>query len=344
MLQRKALKQFQAWHDAPSHTALLVTGARQVGKTYLIREFANQHYESFAEFNFIQNPNAARIFNPPSDAATMLMRMELASGQRFIPGKTLIFLDEIQACKEAATAIKFLVDDGRYDFAMSGSLLGVELEDVRSVPVGYQSEVMMFPLDFEEFCWSQNVDAKIFDMLKECYEKKQPVDEFIHEHLMSLFRKYLIIGGMPAAVSSFAQSNSLIDVRQVQEDIKQGYRRDISQYARKENRLHIRSITISFQANSTIPTSVSRSQKSKKTRDSKPWPTILTGLPLRTSPFPHTTWTSLANRWKCRKNAICSNCFTPMLVCSLAHISTRPLLIFLPAMTKLIMEQSTKMW
>lgn len=91
MLQRKALKQFQAWHDAPSHTALLVTGARQVGKTYLIREFADQHYESFAEFNFIQNPDAARIFNPPSDAATMLMRMELASGQRFIPGKTLIF-------------------------------------------------------------------------------------------------------------------------------------------------------------------------------------------------------------------------------------------------------------
>ena len=82
----------------------------------------------------------------------MLMRMELASGQRFIPGKTADFLDEIQACKEAATAVKFLVDDGRYDFAMSGSLLGVELEDVRSVPVGYQSEVMMFPLDFEEFC------------------------------------------------------------------------------------------------------------------------------------------------------------------------------------------------
>ena len=242
MLQRKALKQFQAWHDAPSHTALLVTGARQVGKTYLIREFADQHYESFAEFNFIQNPDAARIFNPPSDAATMLMRMELASGQRFIPGKTLIFLDEIQACKEAATAVKFLVDDGRYDFAMSGSLLGVELEDVRSVPVGYQSEVMMFPLDFEEFCWSQNVDGKIFGMLKECYEKKQPVDDFIHEHLMSLFRKYLIIGGMPAAVASFAQNNSLIDVRQAQEDIKQGYRRDISQYARKEDRLHIRSI------------------------------------------------------------------------------------------------------
>ncbi len=187
MLQRKALKQFQAWHDAPSHTALLVTGARQVGKTYLIREFANQHYESFAEFNFIQNPDAARIFNPPSDAATMLMRMELASGQRFIPGKTLIFLDEIQACKEAATAVKFLVDDGRYDFAMSGSLPGVELEDVRSVPVGYQSEVMMFPLDFEEFCWSQNVDGKIFDMLKECYEKKQPVDDFIHENRGLLF-------------------------------------------------------------------------------------------------------------------------------------------------------------
>lgn len=344
MLQRKALKQFQAWHDAPSHTALLVTGARQVGKTYLIREFADQHYESFAEFNFIQNPDAARIFNPPSDAATMLMRMELASGQRFIPGKTLIFLDEIQACKEAATAVKFLVDDGRYDFAMSGSLLGVELEDVRSVPVGYQSEVVMFPLDFEEFCWSQNVDGKIFDMLKECYEKKQSVDDFIHEHLMSLFRKYLIIGGMPAAVASFAQNNSLIDVRQAQEDIKQGYRRDISQYARKEDRLHIRSIYDLVPSELNNPNKRFTFAKIEKTRDSKPWPTILTGFPLRTSPFPHTTWTSLANRWKCLKNVICSNCFIPMLVCSRAHISTRPHLIFLPAMTKLIMEQSTKMW
>lgn len=242
MLRRKAMEQLEAWRVSSSHTALLITGARQVGKTYLVREFASQHYANFIELNFIEQPDLAQVFEGQQDTRTMIMRLELAARHPLVPDKTLIFLDEIQACKEAATAIKFLVDDGRFDFVMSGSLLGVELEDIRSVPVGYQSEVPMFPLDFEEFCWSQDVGEDVFAMLRRCQANREPVDAFIHEKMMNLFRQYLVIGGMPAVVASFKQDGSVLDVRRIQDDIKRTYRRDISQYAAKADRLHIRSI------------------------------------------------------------------------------------------------------
>ena len=149
-LKRRAMKLMESWHNAPNRTALLIDGARQVGKTYLVREFAHTHYQHLVEFNFIEDPDLTRMFGKPRKADDILMRMELASDEPMQPGNTLVFLDEIQQCKEAVTAIKFLVDDGRYDFILSGSLLGVELEDIRSIPTGYLTEIRMFPLDFEE--------------------------------------------------------------------------------------------------------------------------------------------------------------------------------------------------
>lgn len=154
MLRRKIETQLEAWRSAPKRTALLVTGARQIGKTYIIRHFAQQHYDHIAELNFIENPDLVALFDRPRDAKNLLMRLELAVNTPLVPGKTLIFFDEVQRCKEMVTAIKFLVDDGRFDYALSGSLLGVELEDIRSVPVGYLTELDMYPLDFQEFCWS----------------------------------------------------------------------------------------------------------------------------------------------------------------------------------------------
>lgn len=241
-LTRKAAQLIESWHHAPHRTALLIDGARQVGKTYLVRQFAATHYQHFVEFNFIENPDLIRLFNTPRQVDDILMRMELAANEPMEPGNTLIFLDEIQQCTEAATAIKFLVDDGRYDFILSGSLLGVELEDIRSVPTGYLTEIRMFPLDFEEFCWSQGVNTNVFTLLHDCFERQTPVDEFIHDQLKHLFFRYLIVGGMPAAVSSFADNTNISDVRTIQENIKREYRRDISQYAHKEDRLNIRSI------------------------------------------------------------------------------------------------------
>lgn len=241
-LKRRAMKLMESWHNAPNRTALLIDGARQVGKTYLVREFAHTHYQHLVEFNFIEDPDLTRMFGKPRKADDILMRMELASDEPMQPGNTLVFLDEIQQCKEVATAIKFLVDDGRYDFILSGSLLGVELEDIRSVPTGYLTEIRMFPLDFEEFCWSQGVSEDVFAMLRDHFERRIPVDEFVHDRLKRLFSQYLVIGGMPAAVASFIDNKSIGDVRTIQENITHEYRRDISQYARREDRLHIRSI------------------------------------------------------------------------------------------------------
>ncbi|KAB8291991.1 ATP-binding protein [Bifidobacterium avesanii] len=242
MLNRKVERELEAWHAAPQRTALLVTGVRQIGKTYIIRHFAASHYDHVAELNFIENPRLVSLFSTPRDAKNLLMRLELAVNTPLVPGKTLIFFDEVQECKELVTAIKFLVDDGRFDYALSGSLLGVELEDVRSVPVGYVTEVDMYPLDFEEFCWSRGVGADVFAMLHDHFVRREPVDSFIHDRLMDLYANYLVIGGMPAAVASFAANGSVSDVRTIQENIKREYRRDISKYARKEDRLHIRSI------------------------------------------------------------------------------------------------------
>lgn len=242
MLHRKVESQLEAWLSAPKRTALLVTGARQIGKTYIIRHFAKRHYEHVAEINFIENPNLTELFNRPRDAKNLLMRLELAVDTPLVPGKTLIFFDEVQRCKELVTVIKFLVDDGRFDYALSGSLLGVELEDIRSVPVGYLSEIAMYPLDFQEFCWSQNISSNVFDMLADCFTEQHAVDDFIHNRLMDLYAEYLVIGGMPAAVDSFAANSSVANARTIQENIKREYRRDIGQYARREDRLHIRSI------------------------------------------------------------------------------------------------------
>lgn len=242
MLKRKIETDLERWHAAPRRTALLVTGARQIGKTYSIRHFARTHYEYVAELNFIENPELISLFSTPRDAKNLLMRLELAVDTPLVPGKTLIFFDEVQQCREIVTAIKFLVDDGRYDYALSGSLLGVELEDIRSVPVGYMSELDMHPLDFEEFCWSQNIGDNIFAVLRDHFEQRREIDAFIHRRLMDLYAKYLVVGGMPAAVDSFCADGSILGVRTIQENIKREYRRGISQYAHKADRLHIRTI------------------------------------------------------------------------------------------------------
>ena len=230
MLRRKAFEKLLLWKKSPSHRALLITGARQVGKTYLIRQLGAAEYESFVELNFILNKDAAAVFKNPSNTEDILLRLSLLADAPLIPGKTLVFFDEVQECSEVVTAIKGLVDEGSYDYALSGSLLGVELKDIRSNPVGYLSEVMMYPLDFEEFCWAVGVNQPVLDKVEECFKKRAPVDEFIHDRMLKLFRRYLVVGGMPDAVSTFVDSNDLALVRDVQSQIRGWYRQDISKY------------------------------------------------------------------------------------------------------------------
>lgn len=167
-----------------------------------------------------------------------MLRLSALTDVPMIPGETLIFFDEVQECPEIVTAIKFLVEDGQYRYILSGSLLGVELKDIRSVPVGYLSILEMYPLDFREFCEANRVSQTVMDKLKECFEKKQPVDELIHEKMMELFRLYLIVGGMPAVVDAYIRTNNLKEVLRIQQGIVQLYYKDIAKYD-KDNKLYL---------------------------------------------------------------------------------------------------------
>lgn len=210
--------------------ALLITGARQTGKTFSIREFARRNYSTFIEINFIESPSAKDIFLGARDAQEILFRLSAFVTQPLVPGKTLIFLDEVQECPEAVTQIKFLVDEGSYHYTLSGSLLGVELKDLRSEPVGYLDVKEMFPLDFEEFCLALGMSQQLLDTLSDCFHSRQPVDTFVHKRMMSLFRLYLMVGGMPAAVSKYLSTNNMQEVVSEQQAILRLYQRDIAKY------------------------------------------------------------------------------------------------------------------
>ena len=242
MLYRKAFRQFELWKQNKTKQALLVVGARQVGKTFLIREFAKENYENFIEFNLIENAASRNSFKEAQSAEDLMLRMSVASSAPLVPGKTLIFFDEVQECPEIVTLIKFLVDKGEYDYVISGSMLGVELENIRSHPVGYVTEVTMYPLDFEEFCQAAGLGEDPIRLAKDCFAKREELPDFLHERLTALFRRYLLVGGMPDAVVAFAETNSIDQVRIVHEGIVKFYARDISKYAQKNRRLMIKSI------------------------------------------------------------------------------------------------------
>lgn len=229
MIRRKAEKQLR---DSMLHDkrALLVTGARQVGKTFLVRQLGKECFENIVEINFVEHPEAIALFDGGQGAKDLLLRISAFARKPMVPGKTLIFFDEVQKCKEIVTAIKFLVDEGSFKYVMSGSLLGVELKDIRSVPVGYMDELEMYPLDLVEFFEAIGIGADIIGHLRECFEQKRPVDDFIHSRMLEAIRLYLVVGGMPAAVQKYLDTNNLRKVYEEQRGILRAYKKDITQY------------------------------------------------------------------------------------------------------------------
>ena len=210
--------------------SLLVTGARQVGKTFSIRKVGKECFDNVVEINFVEQPDAIELFSEQKGAKDLLLRLSAFTKKPLVPGKTLIFFDEVQECKEIVTAIKFLVDEGSYKYVMSGSLLGVELDDLRSVPVGYMDEIEMYPLDLMEFFEAIGIGTDVISHLRTCFEEKRPVDEFIHKRMLEAIRLYLIVGGMPAAVQKYLDTNNLRRVYEEQRGIIRTYKRDITQY------------------------------------------------------------------------------------------------------------------
>lgn len=232
MLYRKISGDIEDFYRT-SNKALLLTGARQTGKTYAVRRFGAT-FKNFIEINFIENSEAAATFRGVTSADEILLRISAMTSTPMIPGETLIFFDEVQRCDDIVTAIKFLVDDGRFSYILSGSLLGVELNDIKSQPVGYMGLKEVFPLDFEEFIINMGVSEQVRASLAECWQSRTPVDEIVHRKLLQLFRLYTVVGGMPAAVADYIRTNNLTTVMQVQRDIVALYRMDISQYADRD--------------------------------------------------------------------------------------------------------------
>lgn len=230
MLKRKIDNYLQDYYKN-SRNALLITGARQTGKTYSIRRYG-ECYKSFIEINFVEMPEAATSIKSARNSKDILLRISALTDKELIPGETLIFFDEVQLCPEIVTAIKFLVEDGNYRYILSGSLLGVHLNDLRSEPVGYMGVKEMYPLDFEEFITNIGVQETVISTLKDSWQQRSAVDEVVHAKMMELFHLYLIVGGMPAAVNAYLCDNNLQRVRAAQLEILHLYRRDISQYDR----------------------------------------------------------------------------------------------------------------
>lgn len=239
-LRRKFYDYLLAWKASKRQECLLIKGARQIGKTYIVEKFGREQYESFIEFNFVLDSDAAELFDGDLSADSLYRKISAyRPNQRLIPGKTLIFLDEIQECANARTALKSFALDGRYDVVASGSLLGIkyknkksrEKREPKSIPVGYERIVKMYSLDFEEFLWARGFTAESVDVMRGYFARRECVPEAINRRYTELMREYLIVGGMPSVVNGFVASGDFGPVQSEQQKILDSYIDDIHKYA-----------------------------------------------------------------------------------------------------------------
>ena len=236
MLKRKIEKLIIQW-IRESKKALLVDGARQVGKTFIIRNSLKNENCHVIEFNILNTPEIIPLLKDSNTVDEMITNLSLFTDQPFIKGETFIFFDEIQEFKELATKIKFWVDEGSFRYVFSGSLLGVELKNIKSAPVGYLKTLTMYPLDFEEFLQIYNFTDDLKKSLYKSFVDRTPVNEEVHKRMMNIFNMYLNVGGMPAAVSKFKETKNLNDVILEHEDIVLQYKKDFTRYESDDKKL-----------------------------------------------------------------------------------------------------------
>ena len=250
MLKRKIESVLAEWRNSESKKPLVIKGIRQCGKTYIVRKFAEENYESVIYMNFILEPDKKTAFIGNIDVDTIILNLSaLIPGSRFINGKTCIILDEIQECREARTALKSFQIDGRFDIIATGSLLGVRgygksgknAENGQdSIPVGYETVVEMYPLDFEEFLWANGMNDKVIDSVKSCFEEEAAVPEGIHNVMMELLYRYVIVGGLPEVVNKFLETKNIELIYQVQRNLIAEYEEDMIKYADDADKARIR--------------------------------------------------------------------------------------------------------
>ena len=235
MLKRKIEQALINWKNTPNHSPLIIKGCRQCGKTFSVRDFAKKNYKYEVYLNFFKNPSYISIFDGSLEIDNLIMMMSALLGPSavFKQGETVIILDEIQACPEARTALKFFREDGRFDVIGTGSLLGVKGygKQPKSIPVGSETVIEMHPLDFEEFLWANGITPQIIDKLKEYFNEENPVPEALHEKMRQLILQYTVVGGMPEVVDTFVKTKQMNSVLALQRDIVRSYEDDMVKYA-----------------------------------------------------------------------------------------------------------------
>ena len=258
MLKRRISDTLKVWKDTPSRKPLVIMGIRQCGKTFISQQFADENYKHVAYINFIKQEERKTAFYGSKDVDTIILNLSAQMrNTQFVPHETCIILDEIQDCPEARTSLKFFYEDGRYDVIATGSLLGVQgygqdkkrrrirnsvhqEKGSNSVPVGYEEIVEMYPLDFEEFLWANNMSEEVIEALKRCLKEEKPVPEGIHAAMKTLLNRYVAVGGLPAAVNALLQTGNMNAVDAVWKSILKEYRSDMVKYADDKDKPHIR--------------------------------------------------------------------------------------------------------
>ena len=244
MLCRKIQPYIENYLRSDSNKVLIIDGARQIGKTFIIRHVGQQLFENYIELNFAEDSNGPRLFEQVRTVKDFYFQISTIAGEKMGDKQnTLIFLDEIQAYPHLLTMLKFLKQDDKFTYIASGSLLGVTLKKTTSIPVGSIEIKRMFPLDFEEFLLANGFNRLAIDMMRERFLAGESLDEAAHERVLDLFKKYLLIGGLPDAVNSFIAETNIVKVRTIHHDIRAFYADDASKYEDDNNRkLKIRRI------------------------------------------------------------------------------------------------------
>lgn len=241
MLRRKIEKSIVNWLRE-ENKALLIDGARQVGKTYIIRNVLQSEGARYIEFNFLKSPQLCTLLSKSETVDDMITNLSLFTDKSFVKGETVVFFDEIQEFKEITTKLKFWVEEGSFRYIFSGSLLGVELKNIKSAPVGYLKTLTMYPMDFEEFLQIYNFTDELKEALYRSFINRVPVDEIVHNRMMQIFNMYLNVGGMPAAVNRFKETKSLEDVISEHEDIVVQYKKDFTRYESDDKKPYLTQI------------------------------------------------------------------------------------------------------
>lgn len=244
MLKRKIEETLSNWLKTENRNPLILKGCRQCGKTFSVLRFAQQNYKHVVYLNFFENPDYKTIFESSLKVDDIILMITAFVGTkvRFIPHKTVIVLDEIQECPRARTALKFFKLDGRFDVLATGSLLGISgnRSENYSVPVGYETIIDMFPLDFEEFLWANGIEDSLISLLKRCLEEEKPVPEALHKRMRALLLQYVVVGGMPHIVDQFVREKNIALVREEQKLLIRSFEDDMIKYAQGADKSRIR--------------------------------------------------------------------------------------------------------